>query len=1273
MSFDDSSSESSSSDEDENGMLEVVDWLNDKDATDDDAEKIKSLLVDQGDASMRKEAVSYVRKRRLSVMMDESNVANARSKRPALENMPGQVVVESESQVSAKDSEVRPPSGTKSKKEETKITLRDPESPKVAARSVKEPDAAPKDPGSPQNNDYSEEADDRIISLRKSFGKKKPSFAAKKINESEGVEGPRRKSLKNVIKGVMNRQVFVRKRRASLLESDTAVRTTDERGHKLVNGYVIEKTLGSGSYGKVKLCSKNGKQYAIKIIKRPKKRLNMHCSDNTQEIAVMKKMSHPNLTKLIEVIDDPSCNKIYLVLEFVEGGPIFEERAPSGESELWEEPLEEELCRKYARDICMGLEYLHFQKVVHRDLKPSNLLIAKDQRIKISDFGTSTLVEDVESVEGDQGSPAFQAPEVILGEGSYAGSASDVWSFGATLFMMAFGRPPFVGATIKLMQDRILKDEVNIPSGANPHLQDLLRQMMCKDASQRIELPKIMQHNWITECGIDPLPLTKYVAIEVTEQDKKRVFSAMDNLVTILKLKSKVRNLVKNMRARIKTEIKQKSAFEKGSSFRYANRRFSTGASTNNVLNLGSSSLNLLQAGSQKNIKDGASRNRSKTAIKSDEAKKIDRFKECHVMKSKRPRRTSSLGAMVEFDPFGRGNNVNSRRRTVGNIDLFDRDLKNELKKADEFESRMMSITDAADFLRDLGVTVKNMPGFHSLGKQFQVENLSLSTKGSFRKHVSSVKNALSTISAMKNGDSEDRRLNRKGQFLMLNTGFKFGSRGVQRGSLVIQSTSSRGSLARGNSFKSDDGAGPGEGSRTSSRKKKRLKSKLSMEAKFDNLDVDQHLSDIDDDDGVHKVTDEEYVDSSNEDENSDSDGSTYSDIVECDQNLILTQSFKKRRRRVSSDTQQVNGDKSLDLIFHDLLGPDVSSPKMCTKIWRPPATSDCISARSRSDFVSVENASAQYSPTLHIVYSEHHEQGKRKTMEDASSCEVDLRYCSDVLELAGQRSIKLDEYQVALFAVFDGHSGDGAAKFLASHFKSELGCHEKLIIDTEAAIIDAALSTDASLLEFMKTNQMFSGCTGNMVVVLNKKSEAGDKFKQWAYCGNVGDARAVACTSTGNAVDLSKDHKVRDPQEKERIKKAGGWVTGGRLMGVLAVSRSFGDPEYKTMKEECWDQEFSADLILARPDVQKILCVDENGFCHTPFIVIACDGIYDVMSSQAVVNCVRKELFEHNDADRAARGLIAEALNLESQDNCSAIVICFGQHMKGEMDLSSS
>ncbi|TFK75447.1 protein phosphatase 2C [Pluteus cervinus] len=138
-------------------------------------------------------------------------------------------------------------------------------------------------------------------------------------------------------------------------------------------------------------------------------------------------------------------------------------------------------------------------------------------------------------------------------------------------------------------------------------------------------------------------------------------------------------------------------------------------------------------------------------------------------------------------------------------------------------------------------------------------------------------------------------------------------------------------------------------------------------------------------------------------------------------------------------------------------------------------------------------------------------------------------------------------------------------------------------------------------------------------------------------YCANAGDARGVLCRA-GKAVRLTYDHKGSDKQEAKRITDAGGFVMSGRVNGVLAVTRSLGD---SSMKE----------FVVGAPyTTETALCEDDE------FLILACDGLWDVVGDQGAVDLVRGI----QDAQVASRKLLDHALSHHTTDNVTVLVIRF-------------
>lgn len=237
-------------------------------------------------------------------------------------------------------------------------------------------------------------------------------------------------------------------------------------------------------------------------------------------------------------------------------------------------------------------------------------------------------------------------------------------------------------------------------------------------------------------------------------------------------------------------------------------------------------------------------------------------------------------------------------------------------------------------------------------------------------------------------------------------------------------------------------------------------------------------------------------------------------------------------------------------------------------------------------------------------------------------------------------------------FAIFDGHAGKQAADWCGEHFHETFSqvLKEANPSDPVPEVIHRAfLEADERLNQ--QPDGRYSGCTA-IVVFLRTESDRGRavggdstptesdrhlKLKRKLYAGNVGDARAVLCRGK-NAIRLSYDHKGSDSQEAKRIMDAGGFVMNDRVNGVLAVTRSLGD---FTMKE----------FIVGAPFTVETEITSED-----PFLILACDGLWDVCSDQEAVNLV----YDIQDPQKASEKLLAHALEKYSTDNLSVMVVRF-------------
>jgi [calcium/calmodulin-dependent protein kinase] kinase len=157
-------------------------------------------------------------------------------------------------------------------------------------------------------------------------------------------------------------------------------------------------------------------------------------------MAIMKKLDHPNVLRLFEIIDNPQESKLYLITEFVKNCSLA--------NRLKSKPkLSEEQMRKIFRQLITAVEYCHYvPNIIHRDIKPDNILIDEEENIKLGDFGVSLLIPEdgSELVTSNAGSDKFFSPEACMSK-TYRGRVTDLWACGVTLYVMATGTYPFKG------------------------------------------------------------------------------------------------------------------------------------------------------------------------------------------------------------------------------------------------------------------------------------------------------------------------------------------------------------------------------------------------------------------------------------------------------------------------------------------------------------------------------------------------------------------------------------------------------------------------------------------------------------------------------------------------------------------------------------------------------------------------------------------------------------------------------------------------------------
>uniref|UniRef100_A0A8C7WCL9 Protein kinase domain-containing protein n=1 Tax=Oncorhynchus mykiss TaxID=8022 RepID=A0A8C7WCL9_ONCMY len=237
-----------------------------------------------------------------------------------------------------------------------------------------------------------------------------------------------------------------------------------------------------------------------------------------QEIAILKKLDHLNIVNLVEVLDDPAEDNLHMAFELMPKGPVME--VPS------DTPFTEGQARFYFRDILLGIEYLHYQKIIHRDIKPSNLLLGDNGHVKIADFGVSNQFEGSDALlSSSAGTPAFMAPEMMTDhEQSFTGKIDEY----------------IIG-----LHNKIRNRPVEFPDMPEvcKELKDLIVRMLDKNPYTRITIPEIKEHPWVTEDGTDLLPLEEEhcTVVEVTEEEVQNSIKLIPSMSAVILVKSMLR------------------------------------------------------------------------------------------------------------------------------------------------------------------------------------------------------------------------------------------------------------------------------------------------------------------------------------------------------------------------------------------------------------------------------------------------------------------------------------------------------------------------------------------------------------------------------------------------------------------------------------------------------------------------------------------------------------------------------------------------------------
>ncbi|KAK2736343.1 hypothetical protein FQN57_000793 [Myotisia sp. PD_48] len=275
-----------------------------------------------------------------------------------------------------------------------------------------------------------------------------------------------------------------------------------------IGPWQLGRTLGKGSTSRVRLAKHaiTGQSAAIKIVSKKSAALiqsqsivamdrNSRVSSPSpgsrtipcgieREVVIMKLINHPNIISLLDVWENRG--ELYLVLEYVEGGELFEYISENG-------PLPEVEAVRLFRQILAGISYCHQINICHRDLKPENILLDENHNAKIADFGMAALQPVGHLLNTSCGSPHYASPEILYGK-RYQGEKVDIWSCGVILFALLAGFLPFDGGDLPNTLDLVKRGEYVLPPWMSADAADLIQRILQKRPEDRIPMQDIWSH-----------------------------------------------------------------------------------------------------------------------------------------------------------------------------------------------------------------------------------------------------------------------------------------------------------------------------------------------------------------------------------------------------------------------------------------------------------------------------------------------------------------------------------------------------------------------------------------------------------------------------------------------------------------------------------------------------------------------------------------------------------------------------------------------------------
>lgn len=315
----------------------------------------------------------------------------------------------------------------------------------------------------------------------------------------------------------------------------------------IVSNYDVGEEIGSGAFGTVNIGKDRttGEKVAIKCISKTKIQKRNMGPQVKKEINTMKKLDHPNIVRIKEVL--MSNSHLYLVLEYAEGGELFSKIARHGR-------LSESVSKRYFKQVMEAVRFCHNLYICHRDIKPENILLDSGDNVKVADFGFASIMEPEPDPQHDSaaqlsliqedgeegetlqplrefvpdsdtppkinkfrplpskkmqklstmcGTTQYMAPEIV-NRNSYRGDKADIWSCGVVLFVVVSGYLPFDSNNPDIVVEKIKAGRFKLPPTISDLARDVITKMLTPNPLLRPGAKTILAHEWFGDATTSP-------------------------------------------------------------------------------------------------------------------------------------------------------------------------------------------------------------------------------------------------------------------------------------------------------------------------------------------------------------------------------------------------------------------------------------------------------------------------------------------------------------------------------------------------------------------------------------------------------------------------------------------------------------------------------------------------------------------------------------------------------------------------------------------------